>query len=60
VSAPLKPVRELTLGQLFAADVYVTEREGEFVYADTVTGREMAPGELVPVPEPDPEAEAEP
>lgn len=60
MTGTLKPAGELTLGQLYAAEVYVTEREGEIVFADPFTGREMEPAELVAVPDPDPEAEAEP
>jgi hypothetical protein len=55
------PVRDLTQAQLYAADISITERDGELTFVDEFTSRQMDPAELVSVlgPEPEPEAELE-
>jgi hypothetical protein len=62
-----RPASELTFNELQAADVVFSydDGAGEYLYRDGITGREIDPGELIPVPDlesgsPEVEPEAEP
>ena len=49
-----------TLDELFRAGLYITERDGERIFADAADGQEIRPDHLVRIEDPEPEAEAEP
>ena len=56
-----RPARELSFNELLAADIDFTydEGAGEYLFRDSITGREIEPSELIPVSVPEPELEAE-